>query len=333
MRYQIDVRRVRMIQTRLWQSLRKTFSFRKGIGQPLPVYGHYGGVFQVGNEELVIHTDGVGTKVLVAQALEQYDTIGIDAVAMSVNDILCLGAESLVGVDYIALAKEDDWLVRKLMKGLVTGAEQSNCAIVGGETAIMPDVIKGTKRPFDLTFTVVGRIVKNIILGDRIKAGDVLIGLESSGLHSNGYTLARKVLDMKKWGKKMLIPTRIYVKPILEIINAVDVHGIGHITGGAFSKLTRLNKNVGFVLTDMPKPKGIFKALEEKVGDTKELYKTFNMGIGMVLAVDKNDESTVHQLLRKHGVAAHTIGEVSDEPKLRGVWLYHNNKRIDLTVH
>ena len=156
----INVKHVRKIQGEIWDKIKSTFSFRKGYGEALPVYGHYGGLFKCGAEELVIHTDGVGTKLLVAQAMDKYDTVGIDAIAMSVNDIICVGAESMVGVDYIALAEEDNELVSEIMKGLVKGAEESGCAIVGGETAVIPDIIKGGAKPFDLTFTVVGRVRK-----------------------------------------------------------------------------------------------------------------------------------------------------------------------------
>lgn len=329
MKYQIDVSHVKKIQGSIWNEITKTFEFRKGYGQPLPIFGHYGGVFQCGNEKLVIHTDGVGTKLLVAEQLGKYDTVGIDAIAMSVNDILCMGAETLVGVDYIALAKEDDVLVAELMKGLVEGARQANCAIVGGETAIVKDLLRDEKS-FDLTFTAVGRIKsKEVITGERIKEGDVLIGLESSGIHSNGYTLARKTLDAAKWGKEMLEPTRIYCRPVLEMIDAVDVHGIGHITGGAFSKLTRLNKNVLFELNNMPKPLPIFEALTEKTQNVRDLYTTFNMGVGMIITVDKKDENTVRQIAKKHKISSFTIGEVK---KGKGVVLEKDGKKIDLST-
>ena len=297
------------------------------MGEALPIYGHYGGVFKCGEELLVIHTDGVGTKLLVAQKLEKYDTVGIDAIAMSVNDVLCLGAESLVGVDYLALSKEDENLVSELMKGLVNGAEECNCVIIGGETAIVPDLLHDEKA-FDLTFTVVGR-VKKLITGKDVKVGDVLIGLESSGIHSNGYTLARKLLDFEKWGKEMLVPTKIYVKPVVEMIDNADIHGIAHITGGAFSKLTRLNKEVGFYLDNMPKPLPIFEALSEKVNDISHMYKTFNMGIGMVLIVDKADEKKLHEIAKKHGVKSYTIGEVIER---NGVFMKHGDEEIDLTI-
>jgi len=326
--YQIDVKHVKKIQGSVWEQIKKTFNLRKGMGEPLPIYGHYGGVFKCGEELLVIHTDGVGTKLLVAQKLGKYDTVGVDAIAMSVNDVLCLGAESLVGVDYLALSKEDENLVSELMKGLVKGAEESSCVIIGGETAIVPDLLHDEKA-FDLTFTVVGRIKKKPVTGEDVKVGDVLIGLESSGIHSNGYTLARKVLDFEKWGEEMLIPTKIYVKPVLEMIDNAEIHGIAHITGGAFSKLTRLNKEVGFYLDNMPKPLTIFEALAEKVNDTANLYKTFNMGIGMVVIADKSEEEKLHEIARKHGVKSYTIGKVVEK---KGVFLNHEGKEIDLTI-
>jgi phosphoribosylformylglycinamidine cyclo-ligase len=328
MKYQINVGHVKKIQGSIWDKIKSTFAFRKGYGEAVPVFGHYGGLFKCGEENLVIHTDGVGTKLLVAQAMKKYDTVGIDAVAMSVNDVLCLGAEPLVGVDYIALAQEDDELVKQIMEGLVKGAEESSCAIVGGETAIIPDIIKGGERPFDLTFTVVGR-VKKLILGNEIVKGDVIVGLESSGLHSNGYTLARSALDVKEWGKEMLEPTRIYTNAILETIDACDVHGIAHITGGAFSKLTRLNKEVGYKLDNIPEPKPIFKALQKEVKEVKEMYRTFNMGIGMCVVLPEDRAHTVINIAKKHDVEASVIGKIVDK---KGVWLNYRGKDLELTL-
>jgi phosphoribosylformylglycinamidine cyclo-ligase len=327
MKYQVDVGHVKRMQANIWERIKSTFAFRKGYGEPLPIFGHYGGVFQCNNDKLVIHTDGVGTKLLVAQEVGKYDTVGIDAVAMSVNDILCLGAEPLVGVDYIALAEEDDDLVARIMDGLVKGAEESGCAIIGGETALVPDIIKGGQRPFDLTFTVVGR-VRKLVLGTEITKGDVIVGLESSGLHSNGFTLARKALDAGKWGKEMLVPTRIYASTVLEAIDACDVHGIAHITGGGFSKLTRLNKNVGYRLDKLPEPGPIFKALAEKVKDVSEMHRTFNMGIGMALILPEDRAGTVMNISKKHGVEASIIGSVTDK---KGVWITDNGKEMDIS--
>ncbi|MBI5227131.1 phosphoribosylformylglycinamidine cyclo-ligase [Candidatus Micrarchaeota archaeon] len=330
MKYQVDVKKVKGIQSEIWDQIKATFSLRGGMdGEPLPIFGHYGGVFKSGNSELVIHTDGVGTKVLVAQELGKYDTVGLDAIAMSVNDILCMGAEPLVGVDYIALAKEDDELVEELMKGLVVGAKESNCPIVGGETAIMPEVIKGTSKPFDLTFTVVGKVRKKIILGNEIEPGDVIVGLESSGLHSNAFTLARKALDSKKWGLEMLTPTRIYVKPVLEMIDNCEIHGIAHITGGAFSKITRLNKEIGYVLDNLPKPKPIFNAIYEKVGNWQEMYRTFNMGIGMVVIVPKSEADNIIKIAKKQGIGASIVGKVIEK---KGVFAKLDGKEIELTI-
>jgi phosphoribosylformylglycinamidine cyclo-ligase len=326
MKYQIDVGHVKKIQGSIWEKIKSTFSFRKGYGEPVPVFGHYGGIFKCGEESLVIHTDGVGTKILVAEAMDKFDTVGIDAIAMSVNDILCVGAEPLVGVDYLALAKEDDELVSEIMKGLVKGAEESGCAIVGGETAIVPDIIKGGDKAFDLTFTAVGR-VKKLILGNEIVKGDVMVGLESSGLHSNGYTLARKALDIKEWGDAMLAPTKIYVNAILETIDACDVHGIAHITGGSFSKLTRLNKEVGYRLEGLPEPKPIFKALQKEVKSVKDMYRTFNMGIGMVVILPEDRAHTLINIAKKHDVEAGVIGRIIEK---KGVWMKHAGKDINL---
>jgi phosphoribosylformylglycinamidine cyclo-ligase len=171
----------------------------------------------------------VGSKLLVADELGKFDTVGIDAVAMNVNDIVCVGAAPLVLVDYLALAKEDGELVSEVVKGLQEGARMAGCAIVGGETAILPDMIKGGRRPFDLAATCVGVVGGEVITGEKMKVGDAIVGMESSGLHSNGFTLARKVLDSKKWGEEMLEPTRIYVKPVLEMLKQGEVHGLAHI--------------------------------------------------------------------------------------------------------
>jgi phosphoribosylformylglycinamidine cyclo-ligase len=326
MKYQVDVGRVKKIQGGIWDKIKSTFSFRKGYGAPVPVFGHYGGIFQCGEERLVIHTDGVGTKLLLAQQLGKYDTVGIDAVAMSVNDILCVGAEPLVGVDYIGLAKEDPELVDEIMTGLVKGAEESGCAIIGGETAVIPEIIKGGERPFDLTFTVVGK-VRKLILGNDIVKGDVIVGLESSGLHSNGYTLARKALDLKKWGTEMLKPTRIYANTIMEIVDACDVHGIAHVTGGGFSKLTRLNKDVGYKLDRLPKPAPVFEALAMKVKDASEMHRTFNMGVGMCIILPEDRADTVINIAKKHSVEAGIIGSITDK---KGVFI--NDGKTDISI-
>src|SRR5690349_14202318 len=192
-----------------------------------------------------MHCDGVGTKVVIAQMMNRFDNIGIDCIAMNVNDIICLGAHPLAFIDYIALRSANQHVVQEIAKGLVKGARQSDMAIIGGETAILPDLINGEdKNTFDLVGMVLGIVDKpNIILGDKIKIDDIILGVESSGLHSNGYTLARKVLLSKysvddtaphlvhTVGEEMLTPTMIYVKPIIEILKQkhISIHGLAHI--------------------------------------------------------------------------------------------------------
>lgn len=307
--YSVDIKKVRNIQAAINAAI--------FAGDKNALVGHYAGIIDVGKERLAMHTDGVGTKVLVAQALGKYDTIGIDAIAMNVNDIICVGARPLAGVDYLAVAEEDEELITEIMKGLVAGAKESEIKIVGGETAIMKDVIKGGEKPFDLAFTVIGKVEK-FTTGDTIKKGDVLIGLESSGLHSNGYSLARKVLDVEKWGEEMLTPTKIYVKPVMEMLHACEVHGLAHITGGAFSKLMRLNKKCGFLIDEPMKPRKIFMELWEHVDDETEMYRTFNMGTGMVVAVPEKEEGKIIGIAKRNGVKAQAIGRVTDVP---GVYL------------
>ncbi|MBU0586280.1 phosphoribosylformylglycinamidine cyclo-ligase [Candidatus Micrarchaeota archaeon] len=314
----VDISKVKLIQNKINETI---FAGKSGA-----LVGHYAGIVKLGSSSIAIHTDGVGSKVLVAQDLEKYDTVGIDAIAMNVNDIICIGAKPLAGVDYLALAEEDDFLVSEIMKGLVKGAEESNIEIVGGETAILPEIIKGGKRPFDLAFTAIGE-VKEVISGEAIKPGDIIIGLESSGLHSNGYTLARKILDVNEWGQEMLIPTRIYVKPVMEMISSCKISGIAHITGGAFSKLTRLNKKHGFLLDSMPKLKPIFIALAEKVQDEKEMHRTFNMGIGLCIIVPKEKQNTVLSIAEKHNINSQVIGKIISDP---GVFLEKEGKKIKL---
>jgi len=295
----------------------------------LPIKGHYAGLFRSGGQTLAIHCDGVGSKVLVADEVGKFDTVGIDAVAMNVNDIICLGARPLVLVDYLALAQEDAELVSEVMKGLQEGARQASCPIVGGETAILPDMIKGGKKPFDLAATCVGVVEGEPLTGVKMKPGDLFIGLESSGIHSNGYTLARKVLDAKKWGKQMLEPTRIYVKPVMEMIAKCEVHGIAHITGGAYSKLMRIGNyaNVGFLLDNMPGMEGVMAELAKKLGSDYEMYRTFNCGIGMVIACPASEEGAIIGIAKKHGIRAQRIGGVTPGSD---VVLKKGNNRISL---
>lgn len=320
----VNINRVKRIHREIEKLIAHTF--KKNI---LPIFGHYGGLIRFGNTTLAIHTDGVGSKVLIAQYINKYNTIGIDAVAMNVNDIICLGAKPLALVNYIALEKEDERLVKEIMKGLVKGAKEADISIVGGETAILPDVIKGIKGKvgFDLAATCVGK-VKKLILGDNMKEGDVIIGLHSSGIHSNGITLARKVLDIEKWGKELLKPTKIYVRSILNVLKKVDIKGMAHITGGGFSKLKRIGKRAkkGFLLNGLPEPHKVFKEMEKKV-KKREMYKTFNMGIGFCIITEEEFSEDVIKICKKNRQSADIIGKII---KNEGVIIQANKTKIFL---
>ncbi len=312
----VDVNKSEDAHRRIGKLIERTFSQRDDkFGSVFLGFGHYAGLINTGNDKLLaLHSDGVGTKVLVAQRLGKYDTVGIDCVAMNVNDLICLGAEPVALVVYLALQEVDEEMVAGITRGLVKGALEAGTAIVGGETAIMPDVIKGEGKGFDLAAMSLGVVDgKKVIAGDRVNAGDVVIGLESSGIHSNGLTLARRVLNGMDMEEELLEPTKIYVKGVLDILGKVDVHGMGHVTGGAFSKLKRIVKG-GMYLDSMPDPPEIFKKIKKygKVQD-REMYRTFNMGIGFCLVVDPEEADRVIAISRSHGTAACTIGKVIED--------------------
>ena len=285
---------------------------RKGIGKPLG--GHYAGMIEFGEHALVLCTDGVGSKVEIASEMKKWDTVGIDCIAMNVNDAICVGAEPLAFVDYLAIDDPLPEITKEIGKGLGKGAELSNISIIGGETASLPEIING----FDLAGTCLAYVKKtDIITGEKIALGDVIIGLSSSGIHSNGYTLARKVIQNadlfysdkfpdgfypgKTIGEVLLTPTQIYVKEIVELLKHVKVHGLAHITGGGLRNLPRLNKNVKFVIDDPFEPQDIFKFLQ-KYGniDDKEMYQTFNMGMGLAIIVLEKDVDETIKILNKH---------------------------------
>ncbi|ASJ06414.1 phosphoribosylformylglycinamidine cyclo-ligase [Thermococcus pacificus] len=299
-----------------------TFEFRKGrIGEPAEDLGHYAALMDFGNFYLAMTTDGVGTKVLVAEAVGKFDTIGIDMIAMNVNDLLCVGAEPVALVDYLAVREPDEKVFSEIAKGLYEGARQAGIAIVGGETAVMPDLING----FDLAGTAIGVVEKGkVITGERIRPGDAVIGISSSGIHSNGLTLARKLLipkyglDYEYEGKKLwewlLEPTRIYVKPVLELLESVEVHGLAHITGGGLLNLKRLT-NYGFSL-EMPPIAGIFRLIHESGVPLDEMFRVFNMGVGMVAIVPPEEKEEALEVLNKH-YESFELGTVTREPGIR----------------
>lgn len=319
----IDLKKVRTAHQTIEGLISATQRSKKGI---LSGHGHYAALIEVENNKvLALHTDGVGTKVLVAQVVGRFDTIGIDCVAMNVNDIICVGAEPLAFVDYIALKKLNKKLLNSILKGLVEGATEAAIPIVGGETAVMPDVITGYRYPFDLAGTVIGVVDKDrLVLGDKIQRGDVILGVESNGLHSNGFSLIRKVLLRKyKVGQKimgldrtlaaeLLRPTRIYVKPVMEILKKTEVHGLAHITGGAFTKLMRLNDDIRFELDNMPEPQPIFKLLQkDAMINNKEMYRTFNMGIGFCVIAPERVADSVIKIFKKHSMRSTDVGRIT----------------------
>jgi phosphoribosylformylglycinamidine cyclo-ligase len=261
---------------------------RKGDGESIKLDNGFAGLVKLGDGALAVCTDGVGSKILLAEELDSIHTVGIDCVAMNVNDLICVGSEPLSFVDYIALEKPDEKLMAKIGMGLAEGCRQANCTLSGGETAILPEIVHG----FDIAGTSVGYVKqKDIIDGTKISEGDVLIGLKASGPHSNGYTLIRKLFDGdKEIGKQLVKPTRIYVKEVMDLVKQVEVHGIAHITGGGIDNINRINDNFQYVI-DNPLPVlPVFNWLQEK-GNIKdeEMYRTFNMGMGMIIIINKSD--------------------------------------------
>jgi phosphoribosylformylglycinamidine cyclo-ligase len=295
------------------------------IGNVISGFGHYAGLVKLTKETVALHADGVGTKVIVAQMMNKFNTVGIDCVAMNVNDIICVGAQPVAFIDYIALRHPNEWLLREIAKGLVKGAQQSKMAIVGGETAVLQDIIAGdSENAFDLAGMVMGVVRGKPILGEMIKPGDIILGVESSGLHSNGYTLARKVLLSKysvddnadylaqTVGEELLIPTRIYVGPVIEILKKrIRVHGFANITGGGFTKLPRLNSRVKYVFDDLPAPTGVFKQIQVDGNiDSKEMYRTFNMGIGFCVVASKTSNDDIIGVFEKHKMRCKSVGKI-----------------------
>ena len=279
---------------------------RKGDGESIKLDNGFAGLVKLGDGALAVCTDGVGSKILLAKELDSIHTVGIDCVAMNVNDLICVGSEPLSFVDYVALDKPDEELMAKIGMGLAEGCRQAKCTLSGGETAILPELVHG----FDIAGTSVGYVKqKDIIDGTKISEGDVLIGLKASGPHSNGYTLIRKLFDGdKEIGKQLVEPTRIYVKEVMELVKQIGVHGIAHITGGGLDNISRINDNYQYVI-DNPLPVlPVFDWLQEKGEiEDKEMYRTFNMGMGMIIIVNKKDADKSVSILGEH---AQIIGSV-----------------------
>lgn len=330
----VDISKIKQSQ----KSIGKLISSTHKLQQKAKIahgFGHYAGIVEIpGGKLLATHTDGVGTKVVIANMMKKYNTIGIDCIAMNVNDIICIGATPISFVDYIAANKNDEKIFKKIVEGLVTGAKRSAMPIVGGETAIMPDVIEGKGFAFDLAGMVVGLVEKKeMVLGNKIKEGDVIIGANSTGIHSNGYSLARKAI-LKKYsvkdsvkgvgniGEALLKPTEIYTKPVLEIIKKSKVNGLAHITGGAFTKLLRL-KHIGYQIDSLPKLPPIMSLIEEQGVNSEEMYKTFNMGVGFCVIANKKESEKIQKIFKKYKIGSKEIGRIISK---KGVFV--NSKKI-----
>jgi phosphoribosylformylglycinamidine cyclo-ligase len=300
------------------------------LGRPsrqVPLPGHYASVIELDERTgIALATDGVGTKLLVAEELGRFDTIGIDCVAMNVNDVICVGAEPLAMLDYIAIERADPQVCAEVGAGLARGAELAGIEIPGGELAQLGDMVRGV----DVSGACFGTVaIDAIVDGAAVEPGDVVIGLPSSGIHSNGYTLARSALDGipldedpegrlgRPLGEELLEPTEIYVKPVLELLRSdVEVRGLAHITSGGLGNLLRLAAEVGYEI-DAPLPiPPIFTLIQERSGASdEEMHEVFNMGCGFCCIVPTADEAAALDLLRPHYPGARRIGAAIDGPR------------------
>jgi phosphoribosylformylglycinamidine cyclo-ligase len=294
--------------------------------------GHYASVLRVTDDlGIAIATDGVGSKLVVAEQADRLETVGIDCVAMNVNDLICVGAEPIALVDYLAVEEVDAARLARIGVGLKLGAEAAGCEIPGGELAVLPELIRGHPSPqgFDLCATAIGTVkIEDIILGDAIAPGDALIGVPSSGLHSNGYTLARRALQEQgglalddrpeelggaSVADALLEPTVIYVRAVLDLLRSdeVDVHGLSHITGGGLNNLLRIGS--GYAIEDpLPVP-AVFGLVAQLGAVTEaEMWEVFNMGCGLVAIVPEAQADAATAILAAHHPGARRIGTATD---------------------
>lgn len=311
-------------------------TFTQGVLQDI---GGFGGLFMpdltgLSEPVLVSGTDGVGTKLKIAFLLDKHDTVGIDCVAMCVNDVLCAGATPLFFLDYIATGKNYPEKIAEIVKGVAEGCKRSGCALIGGETAEMPGFYPEDE--YDLAGFSVGLVDKSeIIDSSKVKKGDVVIGIASSGVHSNGFSLVRKLFGLnapdavkrlemysdelgKTLGETLLEPTEIYVKPVTELMNKINVHAMSHITGGGFfENIPRmLKEGTSVQITETLDIPPIFRLMQRLGNITeKDMFNTFNMGTGFCLAVDQSDADTALNILKENGKKAYVMGYVIEGNK------------------
>jgi phosphoribosylformylglycinamidine cyclo-ligase len=288
--------------------------------------GHYAAVLEVApNLGIAVGTDGVGSKLIVAEQAGRYDTVGIDCVAMNANDVVCVGAEPIALLDYIAVEQADPEVLAAIGEGLKRGAELAGVEIPGGEVAVLPELIQGHPSPtgFDLTATCLGTVaLDKLVTGAEIQPGDALIGLPSSGLHSNSYTLARRATEDLALASPfedgtladaLLEPTVIYVRAVLELLRSgAHVRGLAHITGGGLLNLLRLSDQAGFAVEEpLPVPP-IIELVKQRGGvSDAEAWEVFNMGCGFVAVVPEDEQAAASELLARHHPGARRIGTVS----------------------
>jgi phosphoribosylformylglycinamidine cyclo-ligase len=335
----VDVEREEKALLGLLGWARKSFALRKKgePGAPALDIGYFANVVEIGpNLGLAVSADGVGTKLLVAQLAGRYDTVGIDLVAMNVNDVLCIGAEPITLLDYLAVEEPDPQLLEQLGKGLYKGCEEARITLPGGELAQIASMLRGAVpgRAFDIAGFVVGTVaLDRINTGKDVRPGDVVVGFTSSGIHSNGLSLARKAL-LERGGLKvtdklpecggatvadvLLEPTRIYVKPIVELLRdtSLRIGSMAHITGDGFLNMSRIDAPCGFVLDALPPPQPVFKAIQTRGSvAVEDMYVAFNMGIGFTVTVGPESEAKVLAAAKRHGYEARRIGRVVEDTK------------------
>ena len=332
----VDTGRVEQSLADFTEQLRRTWNIPKGqTGRVRLDFGYFANVIEIGNNKgIAMTTDGVGSKVLIAQRMGKYDTIGIDCIAMNVNDLLCVGATPLAMVDYIAVQALDPGCLGELAKGLTEGALRAGISIPGGEIAQVKDVIKSEEgkdgEGFDLAGSAIGIVdLDRIIVGERVRAGDAIIGIESNGVHSNGLTLARKAIGQdvslydkrfpelgRSLGEELLQPTHIYTQEVLPLLDPeqdIDVKALAHITGDGLLNLNRIPSRVTFVIETFPAPPPIFSIIQELGGIADpEMFEVFNMGIGFCLVVPENQADRTLELVGSFGKKACRLGHVTD---------------------
>ena len=317
---------------KLTNRLRSTWP-SKGLGRVLLDFGHYANVVDIGGGQgIAICTDGIGSKALLAEMTGEYRTIGIDCVAMNVNDLVCIGAKPLTFVDYIASESVQPEILKNIGEGLVVGAELAGVSITGGEIAELPDMIRGVNpgEGFDLAGTAIGTLsIDKIITGNQLKPGDSIVGIASNGIHSNGMTLARKIFFSDggfnvdsilpelsvSLGEELLKPTNIYVREVLSILNKVnEVKAIFHITGDGFLNLLRTEAPVGFMLDALPHPQPIFEAISKRGNvPATDMYSIYNMGVGLCVVVPDSLVDKVISASVAEGKEAWRIGTVTSK--------------------